>query len=281
MSKLKPIFASLLATMMVAGCGLKVGGVDIGRVAQVGKRAFTTAENISPKEEFMLGAKMTAVLLGGAPLLPNEALQRHVNLVGRWIASQSERPNLPWTFAVIQSRDINAFAAPGGFVLISSGLLSLLDGDDELAAVLAHEIAHVNDKHHLKALDKTKGLDIIGQLALVAADAYNENHQTSQVARRNQKIAKGLLSATQTLYVNGLSKADEFEADGHGLVLMTRAGFDPYAMVSVLQKIEALDPRDSRIALWLSTHPKTPDRIEAIAKKIEPLLSQGIARMSH
>jgi len=108
----------------------------------------------SKEEEIALGREITGNLLGAAPLVKDEALQKYVNSVGRWVASQSERPDLPWHFGVIESDDLNAFAAPGGYVMITKGLYRKMSNEAQLAGVLGHEIGHVVAKHQLKVLQK-------------------------------------------------------------------------------------------------------------------------------
>ena len=110
--------------------------------------------NPSKAEEIALGREITGSLLGAAPLVKDEALQKYVNQVGRWVANQSERADLPWKFGVIDSADLNAFAAPGGYVLLTKGLYLKMQSEAQLAGVLGHEIAHVVKKHQLKVLQK-------------------------------------------------------------------------------------------------------------------------------
>src|SRR5262249_49900204 len=116
------------------------------------------------KQEIEIGTLLAGRVLGAAPLVPDRNLQTYVNQVGRWIASQTERPDLPWRFGVIESAGINAFAAPGGFVLVTRGLYELLDDEAQLAAVLAHEIAHVVKRHHVIGMQQKAGLNVIAGL---------------------------------------------------------------------------------------------------------------------
>ena len=109
---------------------------------------------VSTDDEIDMGNKLIAGLLGAAPLVKNDALQQYVNDVGSWIAAQTKRKKLPWRFGVIDSTGVNAFAAPGGQILITAGLYQLLENEAQLAGVLAHEIAHVVDKHHLRLYKK-------------------------------------------------------------------------------------------------------------------------------
>src|SRR5579859_6825435 len=126
--------------------------------------AIPPVGNVPEADEVKIGRQIAGNLLGAAPLVKNPALQAYVNRVGRWVASQSERPDLKWTFGVIESRDVNAFAAPGGYVFVTQGLYRLLRDEAELAGVLAHEIAHVNKKHHLKLLQKSQAIDVGSKL---------------------------------------------------------------------------------------------------------------------
>src|SRR5690606_26944554 len=114
----------------------------------------------SKAEEVELGREITGNLLGAAPLVKDEALQAYVNKVGRWVASQSSRSDLPWHFGVIESEDLNAFAAPGGYVIITKGLYRKMENEAQLAGVLGHEIGHVEQKHHLKVLQKSQLLNM-------------------------------------------------------------------------------------------------------------------------
>src|SRR3954466_14643225 len=102
-------------------------------------------------KEIETGRQLAAVLLGSKPLLADAPLQRYVNQLGRWITLQSSRPLLPWTFAVLDDAGFNAFAAPGGYVFVTKGLVDRVD-EAELAGILAPEITHVVEKHPLKAL---------------------------------------------------------------------------------------------------------------------------------
>src|SRR5512145_3274440 len=121
-------------------------------VQQVGKEVKKATEDISEPDEIEMGGGVASNILGAAPLLQNRDVQQYVNNIGRWLAMQTERPDLPWEFGVLDDDDVNAFAAPGGYVLITKGLLTQMHSEAELAGVLAHEISHVLQKHHLKAI---------------------------------------------------------------------------------------------------------------------------------
>ena len=145
--------------------GMNGGGsapaLSSGDIAQL---LTKSVEQIDEPKEVEIGRTLAAVLLGSKPLLADMALQRYVNSLGRWISLQSERPNLKWTFAVLDDPGYNAFAAPGGYVLVTKGLIDSVADEAELAGILAHEITHVTAKHHLKAMNKSAQTSLGTQL---------------------------------------------------------------------------------------------------------------------
>ena len=205
-------------------------------------------KNPSVEEEIALGRNITGSLLGAAPLAKDEALQQYVNKVGRWVASQSERADLPWKFGVIESSDLNAFAAPGGYVLITKGLYQKLTNEAQLAGVLGHEIAHVVKKHQLKVLQK--------QQLLNAGSGWLKE----RFAKGNQLADKAIGSGAE-ISARSLDKDAEFEADRMGMVLATRAGYDAYGLAEVLQTIGQTNKADSSVALLFKTHPAPDERL--------------------
>ena len=210
-------------------------------------------EQIDEPKEIEIGRQLGAVLLGAKPLHPNMALQRYVNRLGRWISLQSSRPDLPWTFAVLDDPGFNAFAAPGGYIFITKGLVDAVADVSELAGILAHEIHHVVGKHHLKAIRKTAQS---GLLTRALASQLNNNLAGN--------VSAQLLTLGRDLYGKGLDQSDELEADRAGVVLAARAGFDPYGLVSVLQQLRTASPDNQLFTLTLSTHPPAQVRLDQL-----------------
>jgi beta-barrel assembly-enhancing protease len=202
----------------------------------------------SREEEVALGREITGSLLGAAPLVKDAALQQYVNKVGRWVASQSERENLPWKFGVIDSADLNAFAMPGGYVLITKGLYANLQNEAQLASVLGHEIAHVVKKHQLKVLQKQQ---LLGYGASRVGDLFG----------KKDKLAKKVVGTGAEISARGLDKDAEFEADRMGMVLAARAGYDAFSLAEVLQTISQANKNDSSVALLFKTHPSPDERL--------------------
>lgn len=209
----------------------------------------------SRADEIKLGRQIAGNLLGAAPLVKDADLQKYVNEVGRWVASQSERADLPWHFGVIESEDLNAFAAPGGYVLITKGLYRQLTNEAELAGVLAHEIGHVVKKHQLKLLQKQQLLSMGAGLL------------SGKVGKDNETVQK-LIGSGAEISARSLDKDAEFEADRMGVVLAARAGYDPYGLPEVLQTIGHASKDDSRVALLFKTHPAPDDRLAKLGDAI-------------
>ncbi len=210
-------------------------------------------EQIDEPKEIEIGRQLASVLLGSKPLHPDMLLQRYVNQLGRWISLQSGRPGLPWTFAVLDDPGFNAFAAPGGYVFVTHGLIERVNDESELAGILAHEINHVVGKHHLKALRKTARAGLLTQAI------------GSQIGSSTADTLKAhMLSMGREVYAKGLDQDDELEADRNALSLAARAGFDPYGLVSVLQQLRSITPDNPAFALALSTHPPTALRLESM-----------------
>jgi len=204
----------------------------------------------SQEEEVAIGRQIAGNLLGASPLVKDKLLQKYVNNVGRWVASQSERPDLPWHFGVIETKDINAFAAPGGYIFVTRGLYQQLQNEAALAGVLAHEIGHVIRQHHLKVLQQSSLVDLGGQA--LARQVGN-----------NEKIQK-LIGSGAEVVARSLDKNAEFEADSIAVVLSARAGYDPFSFPEVLQEIGHIAKDDNSVELLFKTHPHPDERLEKL-----------------
>jgi beta-barrel assembly-enhancing protease len=193
--------------------------------------------------------------LGASPLVKDKQLQKYVNNVGRWVAAQSERPDLEWHFGVIASNDVNAFAAPGGYIFVTLGLYRMLTNEAELAGVLAHEVGHVIKKHHLKILQQSRLVDVGAKLI-------------AKQAGENEKI-KNLIGSGAEVVARSLDKDAEFEADRIAVVLAARAGYDAYGLPDVLQQIGHFAKDDDSVALLFKTHPHPDDRLAKLGDAMD------------
>ena len=251
-------FLNMLKPGQGGGTGLNIGvggsntatqNINVGDIASMLNQSL---EDIDQPKEIEMGRQLAAVLLGAKPLYPDMALQRYVNRLGRWISLQSARPDLPWTFAVLDDAGFNAFAAPGGYVFITKGLIDHVTDEAELAGILSHEITHVVGKHHLKALRKTARAGLLSQLL------------ASQVKTNVPGLSSALIGLGREMYAKGLDQEDELEADRGGVALATHAGFDPYGLVAVLQQLRTVSAEDPMFALSLSTHPPVQVRLDQL-----------------
>jgi len=255
--------ASLLACSQLEGVNIQ--GVDLGRLASAGQHLTSMTTEKTQDEELAIGHSTANMLLEQAPLLDNRALQAYVNRVGSWIAQHSERPDLPWRFGVLDNPAVGAYAAPGGYVFITSGMLAQMDSEAELAGVLAHEIAHCVRKHHLEAIQQQAGVGLLSDLGHVALQAKGANSGASSAL--GTEASKKVEQLARNLYSRGLDRGDEYEADAMGVVLAARAGYDPYGLATVLQGLSASKKDDAVLITFLKVHPNIGDRLT----KLEPV----------
>lgn len=221
---------------------------------------LSAVRGMSLEEEVTVGRQISGNLLGAAPLVDDAGLQAYVNRVGRWVALNSGRPDLKWTFGVIESSDINAFAAPGGYVFITRGLYARLQDEAQLAGVLGHEIGHVQQKHHLKVLQQQ-------QLVSAGSSLLSKKLKGGEMAQR-------LIGSGAEILARGLDKSAEFEADRIGVVLAARAGYDPYGLPAVLQDIGGASKDSGSVALLFKTHPHPDERLAQLSAAMGERLDQ-------
>ncbi|WP_017319436.1 M48 family metallopeptidase [Mastigocladopsis repens] len=216
--------------------------------------------NISPKQEVELGKQMDKQLVSGqVRLYRNSAVNRYVQQIGQRLVANSDRPDLPYTFQVIDDDGINAFATLGGFVYVNKGLLKTAENEAELASVIGHEIGHIGGKHLLKQMRQKA---VASGLASAAG------------LDSNQAVSLGVELALN----RPRGREDEYDADRRGLRTLTRSGYAQSGMVSFMQK---LLKKGSGTPTFLSTHPATGDRIKALQSSINAQPGGGSAGMDN
>jgi len=252
------IAASLIAVPAYAQFSLP----DLGKTGKDGKldlggiigQVKDLAGGQSADDEVRSGDAIAATVFGAAPPWGKSAAQSYVNLVGRNLARQVERKDVQWRFAILDTPSINAMAFPGGIVVITRGLYALLTSEDELASVLAHEIAHVNRRHQWKVIQQQKLVALAG------------NAVTSSDPGRSAQVVADLGTK---LIARGLDKSAEFEADRDGVVIAARAGYDSSALIAVMERLKTLKT-GADTALLFSTHPSPEARIAALTEAATP-----------
>lgn len=209
--------------------------------------------NISDRQEVQLGNQINDQLVGSqVRLYRNARINRYVDQIGQRLAAASERPDLPYTFQVVRDDNVNAFATMGGFVYVTTGLLSTVDNEAQLAGVMGHEIAHITERHALKQMRQA---------------AVTRGIATAAGVDTNRLVNLGVEFALK----RPGSRSDELEADRKSLQMLAKAGYPPSAMVAFLEKLLDQPSPPS----FLSTHPATNDRISAIQKMLPSNANTG------
>lgn len=245
----------------VLALGALMAGCTLAHVASTAHGAFT---DLDEPEEIELGRAVTAALGARYPLLRDEELTRYVALVGNAVAAYSDRPDLRYRFGVLDTPEVNAFAAPGGYILITRGALIIMDDEATLAGVLGHEIAHIALRHHLETIKvtKRKALAVAGlRTGLVfvpgAAGAFAG------------VIALGADALAEQVIVKGFSRIEEDEADTVGPRYAARAGYDPAGLSDFLTTMVARGEGDAAASAFFSTHPGIADRLQGQARHLQ------------
>jgi predicted Zn-dependent protease len=202
------------------------------------------------RDEVLFGREVAAHILGRHTRVPNFALQRYVNLVGRHLAQFSTRPELEFRFAVIESAAINAYSTPGGYVFITSGAIAALQDEAELAAVLAHEIAHVSERHIVRELRIGTEGESVEQTLVRLLSSPGETGRTTFLLAVDE--------ALNILFERGFRKEEELAADRLAALLLANAGYDPLALRRFMARMQGGPAQPSR------THPPSPDRLAAL-----------------
>lgn len=223
--------------------------------------------------EITFGREVAAHVLGRYPLYINPELTRYVNLVGLSVASQASRPELSFYFAVLDTDEINAYTAPGGYVFVTRGALRMMEDEAELAGVLAHEIAHVTQKHIVNALN-IRGTERSAGAAL--AHMIGAVNNTTRTA-----FSQAIDHAMSMLFEEGIAKEAEFESDQVGTLFLTNAGYDPNGLYRYLNRIKSA--KGESLAVLSKTHPPLETRLTSLrdfsnAEKLLPLESQRLKK---
>lgn len=244
--------AAVLAALFVAACAINPA---------TGQRELMM---ISEAQEIAMGQEYDPQIVASMGLYPDTALQRYVANLGQRLAAQSERPNLPWTFRVIDDPVVNAFAVPGGFVYMTRGILSHFNSEAQLVAVLGHEIGHVTARHSAAQMSKQQ----LAQIGLVVGSIASE-----RFAQMSDLAGAGL----GVLFLK-YGRDDENEADALGLRYMKRTAHDVREMPGVYAMLGSLSAGSGAADIpdWLSSHPPPADRQQRIERAISRIPAESL-----
>lgn len=214
---------------------------------------------IGEQQEIQMGREADQQISQQLGLYPDQELQAYVNRLGQQLAAKSERPDLPWTFRVVDDPVVNAFALPGGFIYVTRGLLSHLTSEAELVSVLGHEIGHVTGRHSVEQMSKAQ----LAQVGLIAGMILQP-----ELANYGDLATTGL----QLMFLK-YGRDDEREADSLGLRYLNQQNYDPREMSDVFRTLARVSAQQGqgRIPGWLSTHPTPEDRIQRINAQVAEL----------
>jgi len=256
------------AALCLCGVSVAVAATDDFRARGTGEQSAEEKTKLvvaDVEAEIKFGQNIAARILARNPMIDNQAIIDYVNLVGNSVALHAGRPELQYRFTVVQSKEVNAYAAPGGYIFITKPALDLMHDESELAGALAHEVAHVTRKHIVNAL-KIKGSESSAQSGLTRF--LGGVGDAGRVA-----FSQTINKAVEILFQKGLPKEDEFDADRTGTIYLAATGYDPAALQRYLRRIRA--SKGSNLKVISSTHPPFDTRILALAKQLK---SMGMTR---
>lgn len=210
---------------------------------------------VSESQEIAMGQEAAQQVVGTIGLVPDSALQRYVSGIGLTLARASERPNLPWSFGVIDDPMVNAFALPGGPIFITRGIMTHMNSEAQLVSVLGHEIGHVTAKHSVQQMSQAQ----LAQIGLIAAVIVKPG-----LAQFGDLASQGL-----GLLFLKFGRDDETQADDLGFRYMVNAGYSPTEMAEMFRTLQRLGGgAEGRVPEWLSTHPDPGNRVQKTLDRV-------------
>jgi len=228
---------------------------SIDRTAIKSERA---ARPITDREEYYLGRAVAATILGQYRLYLDERTTNYINRLGNALALASDRPFTygGYHFAVLDSEEVNALACPGGIVFITRGMLKRAANEEELAAILAHEIAHVNRKDGLAAIKQSRWVEVVATLGSGATKELG----VGQLDKLAALFEGSVNDVAKTLIVNGYGRSQELVADRSAMIFMHRLGYDPNGLTDCLAKLARQQETGAGKGLF-ATHPDMSYRL--------------------
>ncbi len=272
------LFAALLFSVLIlAGCA-SLGSLGaavaenagiinrdqadaISSAAESMGRAF---EQLTAEQEYYIGRSVAANLMDVYPPLDNPQANAYLNRLGQALAMSSDKPYTfnGYRFILLDSDEINAFATPGGFILITRGMLECAPDEGALAAVLSHEIGHVVLDHGIKAIKSSRWTDAITKTAVSGVTLLG-----SDMAEVADAFSGSIDDITQSLVVGGYSREQEKQADNYAAKLLARVGYNPADIIRMLEEMDKRwDPHGHGFA---ATHPAPKDRIKSVKRAVE------------
>jgi beta-barrel assembly-enhancing protease len=255
---------SLMNTAVGAASGDADDTAKVKQLQQVGRAVSKAAEEITPEQEYYIGRAVAATVLTTYKAYDTRDLNAYLNTLGEGLALASSLPETfsGYHFLAMDTDDINAFGAPSGFILVSRGLLRCAASEDEVAAILAHEIGHVSLKHGLNAISNARWTDAALQLGKFAA----QNADNQALRNLTNSFGDVISDITKTMITSGYSRDLEKQADLEAVRILHDVGYDPHAMLGMLAAIKTHTKSGGKD--FAKTHPDPEKRIEYVKEAI-------------
>ena len=251
------VIVLLGACLAEAEAGGRGEGGQLGQITkgvQVAQKANEVRDlAMTDAEEQELGTAVSERIRARYGVVQDANVHRYLALVGTALAQGSTRPALPWTFVVLDTDGVNAFAAPGGYVHITRGALALIKNEAELAGVLGHEIIHVTEKHTIKAIQKSKAVQMGAAETLSGSSSLME---------------RAVTATYDNIVERGFGRAEENEADEMGVTLANKIGYAPNGLVGFLTTLKDRNKASTEKRGLFASHPEMQERLDRITKLI-------------
>ncbi|BCS87993.1 M48 family metalloprotease [Pseudodesulfovibrio sediminis] len=271
LASLATVAPALLIPGLAQAFGITLGDFEIDTDTVVdalksGKKIAAGFKDITPEQEYYIGRSVSAYILTKYKPLKHNKSRQYVNVMGQTLAMASDLPETfgGYHFLVLDSDEINALSAPGGFVFVTKGLLQCCTTEDAMAAVLAHEIGHVQRQHGLQAIQKSRVSDGVTTLALTGTSTFSGGTLKELTTTFDGTIK----DITTTMIDSGYSRSFEEEADTDAVTIMQRVGYNPNYIVDMLSVMKSRIKPDGRG--FARTHPSPDDRMKVVTQAIGP-----------
>lgn len=277
LARIAPFPATFLTVLLLASCAAVQQGTDIlagaGKISESDRQAIAktsqavsaTFSEITEEQEYYIGRSVAALILSQYPVYDNRALTTYINTLGQAIVYSSDRPEIygGYHFLALDTEEVNALSAPGGFIFISKGLIRRCRNEEMLASILAHEVGHVCAKHGLQAIKKSRLVDAFRVIGQEAARRYGPE----ELAELTTAFEGALGDVVETLVVRGYDRKYEYEADELAVKFDVAVGYSPKGLTDFLQTMVG----DSSTAAgkgWFKTHPSADQRMDKVKNRL-------------
>ncbi|HEX2695883.1 MAG TPA: M48 family metalloprotease [Acidobacteriota bacterium] len=272
------VMAAALASFILSQCsvvqkGAKVLG-DTGKISEKDRDSIvktseavrSTFSEITEQEEYYIGRAVSALILSRYKVHEDAGLREYVNVCGKTVSYSSDRPETfgGYHFLVLDTDEVNALAAPGGFVFVTKGLLKLCKDEEMLASILAHEIGHVAAKHGLQSIKKSRLVDAFKILGKEAATRYGPK----ELAELTEVFENALGDIVESLVEKGYDRKYEYEADRLAVKYAVATGYDPNGLTRFLKTMTGA-PAAGGAKGWFKTHPSADDRLVKVNSQVK------------